>query len=92
MDKMHKMSVISNSPLFQPSVGISFIAQNFILKKFKISLFCVELPKANFFSGMPDQLEASDTSLVWNLCNRSSDVISQENQWWHREMSVVLLS
>ena len=33
MDKMHKMAVISNSPLSQLSVGISFIAQKFILKK-----------------------------------------------------------
>ena len=32
MDKTHKISVISNSPLFQLSVGISFIAQNIILK------------------------------------------------------------
>ena len=30
MDKMHKISVISNTPLSQLSVGISFIAQNFI--------------------------------------------------------------
>ena len=35
MDKMHKISVISNTPLSQLSVGISFIVQNFILKNSK---------------------------------------------------------
>ena len=35
MDKTHKISVISNSPLFQLFVGISFIVQNFILKNSK---------------------------------------------------------
>ena len=37
MDKMHKISVISNTPLSQLSDGISFIAQNFIVKDSK---FC----------------------------------------------------
>ena len=32
MDKMLKISVISNTPLSQLFVGTSFIAQNFILK------------------------------------------------------------
>ena len=30
MDKMHKISVIPNTPLSQLSVGVSFIVQNFI--------------------------------------------------------------
>ena len=49
------------------------------------------LVKANFPCGMPDQWETSDTSLVWNMCSRCSDVSWRENQWWHREMLVVLL-
>ena len=35
MNKMHKISVISNTPLSQLSVGIGFIAQNVILKNSK---------------------------------------------------------
>ena len=46
MDKMCNISVISNTPLSQLSVGITFIAQNFILKNSKISLSRVELPNA----------------------------------------------
>ena len=34
---------------------------------------------------------ASDASSVWNFCARFSDVISQGNQWWRREMSAVSL-
>ena len=45
MDKMLKISVIWNTPLSQLFVGTSFIAQNFILKKVKISLSRVELPQ-----------------------------------------------
>ena len=33
----------------------------------------------------------SDASSVWNFCARFSDVISQGNQWWRREMSAVSL-
>ena len=33
----------------------------------------------------------SDASSVWNFCARFSDVISQGNQWWCREMSAVSL-
>ena len=32
---------------------------------------------------------SSDTSSVWNFFRRSSDVISQANQWWHRKISSV---
>ena len=35
MDKMHKISAISNSPLSLHSVGMSFIAQNSLLKNSK---------------------------------------------------------
>ena len=36
----------------------------------------------------PDR--GSDTSLVWNFCARSSDVISARgNQWWRRELLAV---
>ena len=35
MDKMHKISVISNSSMSQLSFGISFILKNFILKNWK---------------------------------------------------------
>ena len=31
----------------------------------------------------------SDASSVWNFCTRSSDVVSQGNQWWDREISAV---
>ena len=31
----------------------------------------------------------SDASSVWKFCARFSDVISQGNQWWRREMSAV---
>ena len=30
-----------------------------------------------------------DASSVWNFCACFSDVISRENQWWHRQMSAV---
>ena len=39
--------------------------------------------------GPPDL--GSDASSVWNFCARFSDVISQGNQWWRREMSAVSL-
>ena len=32
----------------------------------------------------------SDASSVWNFCVRSSEIVSQGNQWWRHEISAVL--
>ena len=44
MDKMLKISVVSNTPLSQLFVGISFIAQNFILKNSKFHCLVLNCP------------------------------------------------
>ena len=41
-------------------------------------------PRGKFSSA--NQKHHPDLSLVWNFCNRFSDVISQGNQWWRPEM------
>ena len=33
--------------------------------------------------------QGGDVSSAWNLCARSSDIILQGNQCWHRDMSPV---
>ena len=55
---------------------------------------CFWLVEAHFPRGSTNQhyLDlGSDTSSVWNICARFSDVISRGNQWWRREMSAVFL-
>ena len=55
---------------------------------------CFWLVEAHFPRGSTNQYYldlSSDTSSVWNICPRFSDVISRGNQWWRREMSAVFL-
>ena len=49
MDKMHKISVISNSSLSQLSFGISFILKNFILKNWKFQCLMWNCPHSEVF-------------------------------------------
>ena len=49
MDKMHKISVISNSSLSQLSFSISFILKNFILKNWKFQCLMWNCPHSEVF-------------------------------------------
>ena len=90
--KLEKTADISRRHLLVPREMMSeeqaqkFHIDDLLLPRCVIVLWLV---KANFPCGTPDQSKASDTSLVWNLCSRCSDVSWRENQWRHREMSVV---
>ena len=71
MDKMLKISVISNTPSSQLFVGTSFIAQNFILKSSKF--YCLA-------RNCPDKFKCS---LVTMATAFKKWTISLENDVWH---------
>ena len=49
--------------------------------------FCPDLGSSSYWL----KICLSDTSSVWNLCARSSDVISRGNQWSRHEMASIFL-
>ena len=70
MDKMHKILVISNSPLSRLSVGISFITQTFILKikNFIVSRGIALLQIFSYMYGpAPDSKEHTSIHLFLSL-------------------------